>query len=104
MLAFRPDLPMSYEPLRTALSLLIAITVTGLGFAAGVCFRENRLHAVLIGGTVIGFGVYSMHFVGMAAWVVPATLSYDLGYAPPPWSSASCSACWRCAPRCRAAG
>jgi signal transduction histidine kinase len=81
MLAFRPDLPMSYEPLLTALSLFIAISVTGLGFAVGVYFRENRVQSVLIGGTVIGFGVYSMHFVGMAAWAVPATLSYDPGYA-----------------------
>jgi signal transduction histidine kinase len=81
MLAFRPDLPVAYEPIQTLLSLLIAMVLTGLGFAVGVYFRESRTLAALIGGSVIGIGVFCMHFVGMAATVVPATIDYDWRYA-----------------------
>src|SRR3546814_6155595 len=81
MLAFRPDLPMAYEPIQTLLSLLIAMVIPGLGFAVGVYFWESRALAALIGGAVIGFGVFCMHFIGMAATAVPATIDYDWRYA-----------------------
>ena len=81
MLAYRPDLPVAYEPIQTVLSLVIAMVMTGLGFGIGVYLRENRTLAVVIGGTVIGCGVFFMHFVGMAATHFPAIIAYDWRYA-----------------------
>ncbi len=81
MLAFRPDLPVAYEMLQTVLSLVVAMAVTGLGFAIGARPTRHRLRAAVLGGVVIGLGVFFMHFVGMAAVVMPATLSYDRVYA-----------------------
>ncbi|GIK96603.1 MAG: hypothetical protein BroJett029_08120 [Alphaproteobacteria bacterium] len=81
MLAFRPDLPTGFEPWQTALSACIAMVVTGFGFAVGIQLRKHPRLAVTLGGTVIGLGVYGMHFVGMAALVVPATTRYDPLYA-----------------------
>jgi signal transduction histidine kinase len=55
--------------------------VTGIGFAVAVYVRRHRRSAILIGGIIIGVGVFSMHFVGMAALSMFALVAvYDPGY------------------------
>ena len=54
------------------------------GFAAFESVRharqsEQRLWWASIGGIVLGFGIWSMHFVGMLAWVPPFPLFYAVG-------------------------
>jgi diguanylate cyclase (GGDEF)-like protein/PAS domain S-box-containing protein len=76
MLAFAPGLPVGYEPALTALSVLVAIAVTGAGFAIAVRGGAARLW---LAGAVIGMGVGAMHYTGMAALRVPALVNWDAG-------------------------
>lgn len=76
MLAFSLGMPIDYHIGLTASSLLAAIVVTGLAF-----YVVGRWHgswaSLLIAGTFAGFGVATMHYMGMAAMRMNATISYD---------------------------
>src|SRR5713226_9434495 len=76
MLAFSMPIPMSYDIGLTALSLVVAIFVTGGGFY--VISRQNAspLHLVL-SGIFMGLGIVAMHYIGMVAMRGQAELSYD---------------------------
>ncbi|WP_224282928.1 MHYT domain-containing protein, partial [Streptomyces sp. LS1784] len=67
----------SYRPGLTVLSLLVAVTVVGVGlFTVG--YWRHRALALLVGGLTTGLGVAAMHYLGMAAMVLPGRLGYDL--------------------------
>ena len=76
MLAFTLPLPVAHDPGLTALSLAIAVLVTGLGFAA-VGRRGGRARDAALGGPLMGAGIAAMHYTGMAAMRVPADPRYD---------------------------
>ena len=76
MLAFRPNLPMGYDIWLTILSVFVAMLLTGSGFAVGLGNAHGR-HGQLLGGALVGFGVFAMHYTGMAALRVPALVHYD---------------------------
>jgi PAS domain S-box-containing protein len=76
MLAYAvPDMPVAYDPVLTVLSLLIAVVVTGGGFAV-VSRPGAGSTALVLSGLFMGAGVLAMHYVGMAAMRMHATLSY----------------------------
>ncbi len=74
-------MPVSYDPLLIALSVIIAV------FGAYTCFqmaaRLSTTHglwrkALLAGAAVaMGGGIWSMHFVGMLALSLPVIVNYD---------------------------
>lgn len=74
MLAFQPDMPIGYDLGVTALSVALAVGLTGAGL--GVNLRGGLLPA-LGGGGLMGAAIGAMHYTGMAAVRAPATLSYD---------------------------
>jgi signal transduction histidine kinase len=74
MLAYRPGLPVSYDGPITLLSILIAITVSSLGFAIAV------RRAPLLGGALAGFAISAMHYVGMWAVRIPARADWNESY------------------------
>lgn len=73
-----PASPVRYDPLTTAVSLVMAVVTVGAGlFIAG---RGRRsVIRVIVGGAFTGGGVVAMHFTGMAAVRVAGTISYDPG-------------------------
>lgn len=76
MLAYAvPETAVSYDPYLTVLSLLIAVLVTGGGFAV-VSRPTAGPISLIISGLVMGTGVLAMHYIGMAAMRMHATLSY----------------------------
>jgi PAS domain S-box-containing protein len=76
MLALVMPRPVSYDLLITMVSLFLPIAMTGAGLAiAGSGRRSSR--QVCIGGTLMGFGIAAMHYVGMAAMVMDAAIVYD---------------------------
>ena len=78
MLAFRLPIPMSYDVWVTALSLLIAVTVSG--FALHTVSRERLGRSRLLGGGVLmGIGIAAMHYTGMAAMQMSPPVRYDPG-------------------------
>ncbi|MBU0556781.1 MAG: response regulator [Alphaproteobacteria bacterium] len=84
MLAFSmPGMPTSYDLSQTLLSLLIALIFTGAGFSV-LNWQTLRLRWLITAGLLMGAGIVTMHYVGMAAMRMPATVSYE-----PIWFSIS---------------
>ncbi|HZH26783.1 MAG TPA: MHYT domain-containing protein [Azospirillaceae bacterium] len=78
MLAFRLPVSVAYGGFLTALSFGAAVVMTGVALAVIVRgpARSVRLFG---GGALMGSGVGTMHYVGMAAMEVPASLRYEPG-------------------------
>ena len=75
MLAFSLPVPMVYDPGLTLLSLGVAISVTGVGFA--VAGRGAGPARTGLAGLLMGLGIAAMHYTGMAAMRMPVSTSYD---------------------------
>ena len=76
MLAFEMGMPVAYAAGHTAASFLIAVVATGLGFA-WVGREGVRRGDVFLSGPVMGLGVAAMHYTGMAAMRLHASLAYS---------------------------
>src|SRR5215210_5184043 len=76
MLAFQMEMPVAYSVPQTLLSIGIAIAASGLAL-----FVVSRglvgIAPLLIAGPIMGIGIASMHYTGMAAMRMQATISYD---------------------------
>lgn len=76
MLAYQSELMISYNVGLTLLSGMIAF-VTSF-FALKVVIHPNiTIRGILFSGVLMGAGVASMHYVGMAAMKVSATMQHD---------------------------
>jgi PAS domain S-box-containing protein len=77
MLAFSvPGMNVSYDPALTVSSLLVAVATTGGGFAVMGLRRRSPLF-LLLAGLLMGAGVVTMHYLGMAAMRMPMAIRYD---------------------------
>lgn len=78
MLAFVLPIPMGYDPLITALSLLIAILVSFFALRVAVAPDLGRLS--LVGSAILmAGGVAGMHYSGMAAMEMHPAIQYHTG-------------------------
>jgi diguanylate cyclase (GGDEF)-like protein len=68
MLAFEPGLPSGYDLTLTGLSLIVAIVLTGIGFAVAVF--ADRPPLVWLGGAIVGGGIANMHYLGVGAYEI----------------------------------
>jgi NO-binding membrane sensor protein with MHYT domain len=77
MLGFTiPGQSITYNVPVTIVSMLIAIAVVGAGlFIVG--YGDGSLARLALGGLIVGIGVASMHYLGMAAMIMPDTMSYS---------------------------
>ena len=77
MLGFTiPGQTIRYNVVITIASMLIAVVVVGIGtFIVG--FSRGGTRPLLAGGLILGIGVASMHYLGMAAIRVPDSLTYN---------------------------
>jgi NO-binding membrane sensor protein with MHYT domain len=79
MLGFTiPGQTITYNVPTTILSMVIAVAVVGVGLLI-VGFGGDGPGPLLLGGTIIGIGVASMHYMGMWAMRMPDTMSYNTG-------------------------
>ncbi len=79
MLAFQLPVKVTYDPSLTVVSLLFAILVTGIGFK--IVSREGGgFVRFVFAGTFMGLGIVIMHYTGMEAMRMDATLTYRPGY------------------------
>ena len=76
MLAFRLPIPMGYDPAITLLSLFIAIT-SSLFALWIVCQKDLSWLKLAVGALIMGAGVCTMHYTGMAAMVMMPPIRYD---------------------------
>ena len=78
MLAFQLPMEVSHHTPLTLLSLVLAVMASGYGlFYCNTPPINSR--KIVSGGIVMGFGVSAMHYIGMAAMQMDATLYYTPG-------------------------
>jgi NO-binding membrane sensor protein with MHYT domain len=72
-----PGQPIRYSVPVTVLSMVIAVVVVSAGlFIVG--FGGDGLRPLLTGGTILGLGVASMHYLGMSAMRMPQSMHYNI--------------------------
>ena len=76
MLAFSLPIPMGYDVPTTLLSMLIAIVVSGFALRT-VTGDTLKTRHLLTAGVLVGLGISSMHYTGMAAMEVFPPIRYD---------------------------
>lgn len=69
-------MPVSYDATLTLASLAMAIVAPAVGLYI-VGRGGGSVAKLLIGGVLTGLGVALMHYTGMAAMIMPATIDYD---------------------------
>ncbi len=79
MLAFRLPIPLGYDLPLTAVSLLAAVASSI--FALWLVSRPTLPHSRLaLGAVLMGFGIASMHYIGMAAMLMRPGIEYHAGW------------------------
>ncbi len=76
MLAYQVPMDVGYAPGLTFLSLVVAVAVVGIGLSIVVSGRVSLIRLVSA-GVFTGLGVASMHYMGMAAMVMPGEMYYN---------------------------
>ena len=74
MLAYDPGIAVAYDIGLTALSLIAAAVVTSIGL--GVAIYGSHRWSAALGGGIVGGGVASMHYLGMAALDLPGRVTW----------------------------
>lgn len=66
MLAFVMPMPMDYDPILTALSLVLAVIASAFSF---FLIKNEKVKPIplMLGGVLLGLGIVSMHYTGMSA-------------------------------------
>jgi len=75
MLAYSPGIPSGYNIALTILSLVAAILLTGVGL--GVASADKIAGGRWIGGAIVGGGIATMHYIGMAAFEIAGRIQWD---------------------------
>lgn len=78
MLAYNPGVVFGFGMELTLISLAVAIVVTTLGLVLATYVPGRS--AVVAGGLLLGAGVTSMHYIGMAALELPGRIVWDQAY------------------------
>jgi NO-binding membrane sensor protein with MHYT domain len=74
MLAYEPDIPVGYDIGTTLLSVTAAVLVTGIGWLVALNARPAM---AALGGAIVGAGVATMHYIGMAAVELAGLMVWD---------------------------
>ncbi|MDO9417643.1 EAL domain-containing protein [Pararhizobium sp.] len=75
MLAFQTSIDITYSIAMTVLSLAVAIGVSGLGLWVATIGKTRRDMAVA--GAILGLGIVSMHFVGVASMIMGGAILWN---------------------------
>ncbi len=78
MLAYEVSAPVSFDPLLTLGSLLVAIIGCGIGF--GLSAINSEKFPPMLCGAIIGLSIALMHFVGMEAYHVAGLIEWNATY------------------------
>ncbi|HEX5258589.1 MAG TPA: EAL domain-containing protein [Sphingomicrobium sp.] len=77
MLAYRAEPVSAYNVERTVASIAVAIALSGAGWWLSL---STRRFSSLVASIVLGAGISTMHYVGMAAMVMPHRMVLDGGF------------------------
>ncbi len=76
MLAFVLPMPMGYDIPLTVVSMLVAVLASAVALKV-INTRAMGRRRLQVGGIVMGLGICTMHYVGMAAMIMDMDISYD---------------------------
>ncbi|MCC0808100.1 EAL domain-containing protein [Methylobacterium sp. W2] len=76
LLAFQPGMAAGFEPILTALSLLLVIG--GIGAGVGLSLDQRDRSRRFVAGVILGLGVTALHYVGQASYRVTGHVSWDM--------------------------
>lgn len=77
MLAYQPSVPITFDPVMTLGSLLIAIAGCAIGINLALRSSPN---SPVLGGAVIGISISAMHYMGMAAYHIQGLTTWDISH------------------------
>lgn len=77
MLAYKLTIPVSYNLWLTGGSLLVAVLMTGIGLYIVARRYIVSLPSLLLAGIIMGAGVVAMHYLGIAAMRMDATVRHQ---------------------------
>lgn len=77
ILAFKSGAPVTFDPVLTIMSLLIAIGAVFAGFSVAVA---PLAFSTVAGGMLVGLGAAAMHYVGMSAYHIDGLISWSRSY------------------------
>lgn len=75
LLAFQPGMQSGFDPLLTALSLLLTIVGIGLAISISIGSRDRLRRA--FAGFILGLSIALLHYLGQAGYVVTGHVSWD---------------------------
>lgn len=75
MLGYRPDVPATFDPFLTVLSILVAIV--GAGVALVLSGRIPTRLRTVVGGVMFGLSVGGMHYLGMFGYQVAGVVHWN---------------------------
>jgi diguanylate cyclase (GGDEF)-like protein len=75
MLAYDAGAPITFDPILTMISLVIAVAGCGYGFTVAL-LRKPRFAAEL-GGGAVGLAITAMHYTGMQAYRIDGIVDWD---------------------------
>lgn len=78
MMGYEAEVLAGYEPTATLISLVLAITVTGIGFMIAAATQRSLL--IEAGGAIVGVGIAAMHYVGMSGYQVQGHIEWNSSY------------------------
>lgn len=78
MLAYDVGAPITFDPILTMISLVIAVAGCGYGFT--VALLPKTRFAPELGGGVVGLAIAAMHYTGMMAYRVDGIVEWDADY------------------------
>lgn len=76
MLAFRLPIPMEYNIRLTIISMIASMLSSFISFYITMSHKVNT-YKIAAGGFFMGIGISAMHYIGMAAMIMPVEVSYD---------------------------
>ena len=79
ILGFEPGVPVSFDPVMTIVSLLVAMAGCAVGLTVAGHWR-SRTAGPLAGGVVVGLAIASMHYTGMLAYRISGISHWDRSY------------------------
>jgi diguanylate cyclase (GGDEF)-like protein len=77
LLAFQPGMASGFEPILTAISLILVIAGIGAGVQLSLG-RRSRLRR-FAAGVILGLGIAALHYVGQASYRVTGHVTWDGG-------------------------
>ena len=77
LLAFQPGMAAGFEPILTAISLLLVIA--GIGAGVGLSIGQHHRLRRFVAGVFLGLGITALHYVGQASYRVTGHVSWDTG-------------------------